>query len=113
METSWICEDFLDTLKTIIEIEEFEFPDYGKIPDPDSSYGHHYDSKTRFFTYKSEQDFDRAGDVSGDFTRRVISGHSGIGIYLLKWRIYEPGGRFRVEIDRAGPRAVRQIFGAK
>jgi hypothetical protein len=86
LETSWMCEDFLDSLKSVVEIEEFEYPDYGTIPYPDSSYGHYYDTKSRFFTYKSEADFDRAGEVLKDYARRVISGHSGIGIYLQNWQ---------------------------
>jgi len=85
-ETSWICEDFLDTLSSKIDLEEFQFPDSGEIPYPCSSMGHHYDMPAKYFFYKKEEDFDRAGEILKSYTQNVISQYSGVGIQLINWK---------------------------
>jgi hypothetical protein len=85
-ETSWICEDFLDTLLSKIQLEEFYFPDSGEIPYPSSSMGHYYDMPARYFYYKNEADFDMAGEILRSYTQSVISQYSGVGISLINWK---------------------------
>jgi len=84
-ETSWICEDFLDTLLSEIDLEEFQFPDFGEIPYPRSSDGHYYDMPAKYFFYKKDEDFDKAGEILESYTQNVISQYSGIGISLISW----------------------------
>lgn len=85
-ETSWICEDFLDTLLSEVDIEEFQFPDSGTIPYPCSSGGHYYDMPAKYFFYDTDEDFDKAGEISQSYTQRVISQYSGVGISLINWK---------------------------
>jgi hypothetical protein len=85
-ETSWMCEDFLDTLFGEIDLEEFQFPDSGEIPYPCSSAGHHYDTPARYFFYDKDEDFDKAGEMLRSYTQDVIMPQSGIGISLIGWR---------------------------
>ena len=85
-ETSWICEDFLDTLLSEIDLEEFQFPDSGEIPYPGSSMGHYYDMPARYFFYEKDEDFDKAGEILKSYTQNVIKQRSGIGISLISWK---------------------------
>ncbi|MCH8820182.1 MAG: hypothetical protein IIB03_07675, partial [Acidobacteria bacterium] len=54
-----ICEGFIDTLKSVINITEFNFSDIAEIPYPSSSQGHYYDANARYFYYESEEEFDK------------------------------------------------------
>ncbi|MGB7062908.1 MAG: hypothetical protein WBF13_11225 [Candidatus Zixiibacteriota bacterium] len=85
-ETSWICEDFLDTLLGEINLEEFQFPDSGEIPYPCSSAGHHYDTPAGYFFYGKDEDFDKAGEILKSYTQDVIMPQLGIGISLIGWK---------------------------
>ena len=85
-ETSWICEDFLDTLLSEINLEEFQFPDSGEIPYPRSSMGYYYDMPAKYFFYKKDEDFDKAGEILKSYTQNVIAQYSGIGISLISWK---------------------------
>jgi len=85
-ETSWICEDFLDTLLSEINLEEFQFPDSGQIPYPCSSGGHHCNMPAKYFFYEKDEDFDKAGDILRSYTQNVIMQYSGIGISLISWK---------------------------
>ena len=85
-ENSWICEDFLDTLLSKIHLEEFQFPDSGEIPYPRSSMGHHYDMPAKYFFYKKDGDFDKAGEILKSYTQNVIAQYSGVGISLINWK---------------------------
>lgn len=82
-ETSWMCEDFLDTLLSEINLEEFQFPDSGEIPYPCSSAGHHYDAPAKYFFYEKDEDFDKAGEILKSYTQDVIIPQLGIGISLI------------------------------
>jgi hypothetical protein len=85
-ETSWICEDFLDTLSSEINLEEFQFPDSGEIPYPCSSMGHYYDMPAKYFFYEKDADFDKADEILKSYTQNVIAQYSGIGISLVNWK---------------------------
>ena len=86
IETSWICQDFLDTLLAEVDLQEFFFPDYGEICYPRSSMGHYYDMPARYFLYDGDEDFDRAGEVLEAYTRAVIDNYSGVGLSLWNWK---------------------------
>jgi hypothetical protein len=85
-ETSWIGDDFLSVLLSEVNLEEFKFPDYGEICYPRSSQGHYYDMPARYFIYKSEEDFDKAGEILKSYNESVISSYSGVGISLTNWK---------------------------
>jgi len=85
-ETSWICEDFLDTLLSEIDLEEFQFPDSGEIPYPRSSMGHYYDMPAKYFFYDRDEDFDKAGEILKSYTQDVIIEYSDVGISLISWK---------------------------
>ncbi len=85
-ETSWICEDLLDTLLSEINLEEFQFPDSGEIPYPCSSMGHYYDMPAKYFFYEKDEDFDKAGEILKSYTQNVIKQRLGIGISLISWK---------------------------
>jgi len=85
IETSWICDDFLDSMLYHVSIIEFEFPDSGEICYPRASQGHYYDMPARYFFYEREADFDSAGAVLKRYTEQVISQYSGVGIHLIGW----------------------------
>jgi len=85
-ETSWICDDFLSVLLRGVDLEEFKFPDYGEISYPRSSQGHYYDMPARYFIYKSEGDFDKAGEILKSYNESIISSYSGVGISLTNWK---------------------------
>lgn len=84
-ETSWIYQDFIDTLSSEIDLEEFQFPAYGQICYPSSSQGHHQDMPARYFLYNNEGDFDKACKILKRYYQRVIVNYSGVGINLINW----------------------------
>ena len=88
-ETSWICDDFLARLLREVDLEEFNFPDYGEIPYPRSSEGHYYDAPARYFKYDREEDFDRAGEFLRSYAESITVNYQGVGISLANWK-----GRF-------------------
>ena len=85
-ETSWICQDFLNTLLIEIDLQEFQFPDYGEICYSRSSMGHYYDMPARYFLYDREEDFDRAGEILEEYTKSVIVNYSGVSVWLTNWK---------------------------
>ena len=85
IEDKYICDDFLDTLKSKINIKEFYFPEDGQKPYPDSSMGHYYDMPAKFFIYNSEEDFDKIGSIMSSYKKSVIKDKQGIGISIVNW----------------------------
>lgn len=84
-DTRWICEDFLDTLLSYIDLAEFQFPDSGHIPYPSSSAGQVYEMPARYFRYGEEEDFIMAGKILETYTEAVILPHQGVSISLIGW----------------------------
>ncbi|RMH93479.1 MAG: hypothetical protein D6681_13635 [Calditrichaeota bacterium] len=92
-----IRDEFVDTLLSVVSLREFQFPRGGVIPYPTRSSGHYIDLPARYFYYDTEADYDRAGEVLRDFSRRRIRPGSGVSIYLVNWknrwfRSWHPGG---------------------
>jgi hypothetical protein len=98
-ETSFLCQEFVDSLLANLKLSEFFYPDTGMIPFARTSSGHYYDTKTRFFVYDGEENFQIASDALERFTLNIIAGQKGIGISLESWRNERarswlfPGGR--------------------
>jgi len=84
-EDRWICEDFLDTLLSRIELKEFQFPDSGEIFYPRSSMGHYYDMPAKYFIYTNDPEFDKTGELLISYTQNLIN-CAGIGISLINWK---------------------------
>jgi len=85
-ETMWICDDFLDSLQSNLNIVEFQFPDSGIIPYPTSSMGHYYDLPAKYFLYEKEEDFDDAIELLKKYGQEVIINYEGVGVSLINWR---------------------------
>jgi hypothetical protein len=85
-ETAWICSDFYDSLMTIGNLREFNFPDSGLIPYPVSSQGHYYNHDVFYFLYDNEADFDLVGAKLEAYNEAVISQYIGVSIYIVNWR---------------------------
>lgn len=85
-ETQWIYQDFLDTLLQVVPLQEFQFPDSGKVPYPVAPQGYYVNLPARYFYYQKESDYERAGEVLRDYSQRIIKNYSGVGIYLMNWR---------------------------
>lgn len=85
-KTSWIYEDFIDTLLSKIDLVEFHFPDSGVLCYPCSSAGHHNDMPVKYFFYDDEEYFDYEGEILESYTQGVMSQYSGVGISLINWK---------------------------
>ena len=85
-ETSWICDDFLARLLGEVDLEEFNFPDYGEIPYPRYSEGYYYNAPGRYYSYETEEDFDRAGEILRAYSKDVVSRHEGVSLWLQNWK---------------------------
>lgn len=86
IETSWICDDFADSLLSTGLFSEFSFPDSGEIPYWRSTGGYYYNMPGRYFLYESEADFDTAGAVLERYAKEVTSQYIGNGITLRNWK---------------------------
>ncbi|MFZ2055556.1 MAG: hypothetical protein WAU81_15310 [Candidatus Aminicenantales bacterium] len=85
-KTAWVCDDFLAPLSREVELEEFQFPAYGEICYPPSGQGHWYNASARYFKYKREEDFDKAGELLKTYSEQVISKYQGTDIYIVNWK---------------------------
>lgn len=85
-ENSWICEDFLDTLLSMIELEEFHFPDSDEICYPCSTELHEYNMPARYFNYENDYDFERVGRVFNYYKQNVLNQYPDVDIYLINWK---------------------------
>ncbi len=82
---STLCTKFLDTLKSVIHLTEFTFPDFGTNPYVFRS-GKSENSIIKYFRYETEDDFDMVSDILKRFMQsRYISGED-LQISILNWR---------------------------
>lgn len=84
-QDSSICNDFLDTLESKIDLQEFTFPDSGKIPYPAGSAGHYYDMPAKYFYYQSELEFNKIESILRDYKEKYLSNKMGYGISIINW----------------------------
>lgn len=85
-ETSWICSEFLDSLLVTGLFEEYQFPDSGSIPYPESSEGYYYNMPVAYFCYQQEADFETAGAILERYAKSTTKQHTGVGLSLINWR---------------------------
>lgn len=86
VETTWIYNDFLDSLLTLPNVTTYKFPEDGTIPYPTSSDGHWRDHPAKYFLYTTEADYVEAGEMLRRYSEQTISRHVGVTICLLNYR---------------------------
>ena len=82
---STTCDDFRELLKNQENLTEFQFTT-GIIPYPDSSSGHWINTPSTFYTYTSENDFRKVGELLQRFSDEHITANSGVSIQLINWK---------------------------
>lgn len=80
-----ICEGFIDTLGSVINITEFNFSDIAEIPYPSSSQGHYYDANAKYFYYESEEEFDKIKEVMKSYKQTYFPNDNGVGLTIINW----------------------------
>lgn len=81
----YTCDNFLDTLRSKIALTEFHFPAGGKLPYPTSSSGYYLNMPARYFYYKNEEDFERAGKIMKNYYSKYLKNKQGIGLSISNW----------------------------
>ncbi len=84
-EDSLICKNFLDTLKSKIDLQEFNFPPNGKIPFPTAVDGYYYNAPVKYFYYKTESDFNKISGILKDYKENYLKDKTGYGIWIQSW----------------------------
>ncbi|HTW91688.1 MAG TPA: hypothetical protein VMH22_08260 [bacterium] len=85
-EDTWVYDDFLDSLRSRVNLTEFSFPDSGEIPYPCSSAGHWRNRPARYFRYQDDADYEAAGRVLAEYAKNVLAQRPGVGIMLIDWK---------------------------
>jgi hypothetical protein len=83
---TWVCSDFLDTLRLSGRFTEITIPDTGWSPYPRSPDGYWFNSPAHYFRYATEADFDSAGAMLTRYVAARLRSEQGIGLSLLNWR---------------------------
>jgi len=80
-----LCQHFIDTLKSVIDLTEFHFTDIAEIPYSKSSQGYYYNANSRFFFYKNESDFNKIENVMKSFKESYFPTDNGVGLSIINW----------------------------
>ena len=81
-ETTWIYDDFRDSILSIQGIEQFYYPDSGRIPYPRYPSGHYVDHHCLYFQYADESIWEQVKEKLVDYSINTISQYSGVGVYV-------------------------------
>lgn len=83
-----LCQDFHDTMINELDIAEFEFPDDGVNPflGVNGINVTPYFHQSRFYTYATEDEFNKAGELLESFTHEHIAGTQGNSLSIYNWR---------------------------
>ena len=84
-ETEWIYEDFLDTLTSNLNIEEFTISENAYMGYPHQPAGHYVDHPSRFFHYENESILLAAEELLKKYAVNIISQYQGVGIQIISW----------------------------
>lgn len=84
LQDSSLCRKFIDTVRSVITLQPYEFPETGVIPYPLRSDGHYFDMPAQYYLYNSENDFDRINGIMKSFKEAHIK-NSGTGISVTNW----------------------------
>lgn len=81
-----LCQDFHELMISELSITEFTYPDGGYIPYPQSSSGKQYDHPSYYYTYTTEDEFKKAGDLLEQFTKEKIGDTLGNSLSIINWK---------------------------
>ncbi len=81
-ETTWIYDDFRDSILAIQGIEQFFYSDSGRIPYPRKPDGYWVNNPCLFFQYANEADWELVKQKLMEYSKNTISQYSGIGVYV-------------------------------
>jgi len=84
LKDSSLCRKFIDTVRSVIDLQSYEFPETGVIPYPLHSDGHYFDMPAQYYLYNSENDFDRIKGIMKSFKESYIK-NPGTGISVTNW----------------------------
>ncbi len=84
IKDSSLCRMFIDTVGSVIELQQFEFPETGVIPYPQSLYGFEYNMPAKYFYYRTEADYDRIKGIMDSFKRSYMQ-NTGNYICVTNW----------------------------
>jgi len=84
VEDRSLFQGFLDTLRTVIAIEEFSFPETGRLSYPSRVSGHYYNHPVRFFRYQKDRDFYLIEPVLKAFKSDHFN-ETGNSISIINW----------------------------
>ena len=82
VETAWMYTGFRDSLLSIEGVEQFYYPDSGRIPYPRYSEGYYADHPCLFFRYDDEQAWEEVKAKLIHYSSMLVSQYSGVGIYV-------------------------------
>jgi hypothetical protein len=85
-ETSTIFTEFLDTLLSEIELEEFFFPDSGIIPYPTKSSGYWHNHPAKYFYYQNDTSYVQIEKIVKKYKENHIKNKTGISIEIINWK---------------------------
>lgn len=80
------CDRLLDTLLKTARLTQYDYPANGVRPFPSGSAGYHVDWGAEYFTYESESDFERVGELLNAYGNSQWPANSGNGAFLLNYR---------------------------
>lgn len=85
-DNTHLYENFLVQLIDSFEVKEIYFPDDAYIPYPREGSGHYVDFPASYFTYPSEEEYNRIGNFLIEYSSRYIKSGKGVGFSLRNWR---------------------------
>ena len=81
-ETTWMYDDFRDSILAIESISQFFYSDSGRIPYPRQPSGHYVDHPCLFFQYANKSDWELVKQKLIEYSKNTIAQYSGIGVYV-------------------------------
>ncbi len=84
-EDSLLCERFIDTLKSVINLKEFTFPAIGVNPYIGFEPPYNPETGMRYFRYNTEGDFDKIETIMKSFKQNYFPGNEGINLTIINW----------------------------
>ncbi len=81
-ETTWMYDDFRDSILAIEGISQFFYSDSGRIPYPRQPSGHYVDHPCLYFQYTNESDWELVKQKLIEYSKNTIAQYSGIGVYV-------------------------------
>ncbi|WP_340104024.1 hypothetical protein [Rhodohalobacter sp. 8-1] len=83
-----MCQELHELMKDEANLQEFQFPDDGKIPYPETEKGMNfeYSAPIRYYLYDSSEDFRQAGQLLTDFADENNLSNEENWLYIVNWQ---------------------------